>query len=67
MRKEVREKKGGGIHYYSIVVLEMLLEKLVNQKNFAVSYLSYSESLYDLIIQYQVDLNPFLARKRVGH
>lgn len=37
------------------------------KKIFAVSYLSYSESLYDLIIQNQVDLNPFLARKRVGH
>lgn len=30
-------------------------------------YMSYNESLYNQIIQNQVDLNPFLARKGVGH
>lgn len=58
---------GKGVHHYSFMVLEILLEKLVNLKiYFTALHMSYNESLYDQIIQHQVDLNPFLARKRVG-
>lgn len=30
-------------------------------------YMFYSKSLYDQIMQNQVGLSPFLARKRAGH